>query len=49
MTAAASRDYGIEYAKSGRAECRGCNNKILKVNVQTKSLKNNYEGYYFFM
>lgn len=31
MSAAAARDYGIEYAKSGRAECRGCQNKILKV------------------
>lgn len=31
MTADAVKDFGIEYAKSGRAMCRGCEDKILKV------------------
>lgn len=26
-------DYTVEYAKSGRAKCRGCENNILKVCV----------------
>lgn len=38
MTAAASKDYGIEYAKSGRAECRGCENKILKDELRVKKV-----------
>lgn len=33
MAAAAAKDFGIEYAKSGRAMCRGCEDKILKVRV----------------
>lgn len=33
MSAAAARDYGIEYAKSGRAGCCGCQDKILKVKI----------------
>ncbi|XP_013111859.1 poly [ADP-ribose] polymerase [Stomoxys calcitrans] len=34
--AAASKDFGIEYAKSGRAACRGCELKILKDQVRVR-------------
>lgn len=36
MAAAAAKDFGIEYAKSGRAVCRGCEDKILKDEVRVK-------------
>lgn len=32
---AALADFKIEYAKSGRATCRGCEQKILKDEVRT--------------
>lgn len=38
MTKTASRDYGIEYSKSGRAECRGCETKILKDEIRAKKV-----------
>lgn len=38
MTKTAAKDYGIEYAKSGRAECRGCEQKILKDQVRVKKV-----------
>lgn len=33
---AALKDFGIEYSKSSRAECVGCNNKIMKDDVRVK-------------
>lgn len=36
--AGAAKDFGIEYAKSGRAECRGCQMKILKDEVRVKKV-----------
>lgn len=38
MTKEALRDYGIEYAKSGRAECHGCEIKILKDEMRVKKV-----------
>lgn len=38
MTSQAAKDYGIEYAKSGRAECRGCEQKIVKDEVRVKKV-----------
>lgn len=38
MSTAATKDFGIEYAKSGRAVCRGCENKILKSEVRVKKV-----------
>ncbi|XP_036344339.1 poly [ADP-ribose] polymerase-like, partial [Rhagoletis pomonella] len=32
----ATKDFGIEYAKSGRAVCRGCDQKILKDQVRVR-------------
>lgn len=36
MGNAALKDYGIEYSKSGRAACRGCEQKILKGEVRIR-------------
>lgn len=36
MTDAASKDFGVEYAVSSRAECRGCENKIVKGEIRIK-------------
>lgn len=33
---AALKDFGIEYSKSSRAECVGCNNKIMKEDIRIK-------------
>lgn len=38
MTDAASKDFGIEYAVSSRAECRGCQIKIAKGEVRIKKV-----------
>lgn len=34
----ATRDFGVEYAASGRATCRGCEIKILKDEVRIKKV-----------
>lgn len=34
----AMKDFGIEYAKSGRANCRGCEQKILKDQIRIKKV-----------
>lgn len=34
----ALRDYGVEYSKSGRAQCVGCRNKIMKDIVRVKKV-----------
>lgn len=36
MTDAATKDFGVEYAASSRAECRGCEIKISKGEVRIK-------------
>lgn len=33
---AAVKDYGIEYSKSGRATCRGCELKIMKDQIRVR-------------
>lgn len=38
MTAVASKDFGIEYAVSSRAECRGCEIKIPKGEIRIKKV-----------
>lgn len=38
MTVAATKDFGIEYAVSSRAECRGCEIKISKGEVRIKKV-----------
>lgn len=43
MTKAASGDYGVEYAKSGRASCRGCENVILKDEIRVKKISHDTE------
>jgi hypothetical protein len=34
----ALKDFKIEYSKSGRATCRGCEQKILKEEVRSESV-----------
>lgn len=34
----ALRDYGVEYSRSGRAQCVGCRNKIVKDAIRVKKL-----------
>jgi poly [ADP-ribose] polymerase 1 len=36
--AAALKDFGIEYSVSSRAECVGCQNKIMKENIRVKKI-----------
>lgn len=43
MTDVASKDFGIEYAVSARAECRGCEIKIPKGEVRIKKIDYNSE------
>lgn len=38
MSETASKDYGIEYAKSGRSACKGCENTILKNEIRAKKI-----------
>lgn len=38
MTDAATKDFGVEYASSSRAECRGCEIKISKGEVRIKKV-----------
>lgn len=38
MTDAASKDFGVEYAVSSRAECRGCEIKISKGEIRVKKV-----------
>lgn len=38
MTDVASKDFGVEYAASSRAECRGCQIKISKGEVRIKKV-----------
>lgn len=38
MSAKALRDFGVEYSKSGRANCCGCRQKIAKSIVRVKKV-----------
>lgn len=38
MSKGATGDFGLEYAKSGRATCRGCENVILKDEIRAKKI-----------
>jgi poly [ADP-ribose] polymerase 1 len=37
-TNAALNDFGVEYSKSSRAECVGCNGKIMKEDLRVKKV-----------